>query len=295
MTQNLIKVNGWNAYVHLPDGYDQGNQYYPTILFFPGLGEIGTNADKLIANGPGAYLKQGWDGTALGIKFIVISLQPATAWPGSATVKPKVDELRTLYRIGDLWMTGLSMGGNVSLEYSYQYPAEIKGVVGVESVVPSAGSGTDYAERIHTTYRIPAEAGQRFLLFEQKNDWRRNDQVSEAMNFWKPGSSVYQLTSFGGGGHCCWNEFYGGGGKQPGVFNLNGINQTLYEWIAREILGVLPDFITSFSFRDKRFTWTCENIEDGDFFILEESTDGVNFKAINSIPGVAGVTKYNCL
>src|ERR1700745_2487950 len=75
--QSLIQVNGWNAYVHLPSDYTT-SKTYPTIIFFPGAGEIGSNASLVIANGPGAYITQGWNGNiAIGTdtaKFIVISL-----------------------------------------------------------------------------------------------------------------------------------------------------------------------------------------------------------------------------
>ena len=234
--QTLIKVDGWNAYVHLPSDYDQNSKSYPTILFFPGLGEIGTDANRLISNGPGAYIKQGWNGEALGVKFIVISLQPPAAWPNAATVKAKVDKLKSLYRIGDLYVTGLSMGGYCCTGLSMNYPDYVRGYVGVEPV--------SYYEKENLAAVIPsvAHAGQKYLLFEQVQDYRGCQVISDLMNASVPGSATLQMTNFGGGGHCCWSSFYGGGGKQPGIFNLNGINQNLYEWIARDFLsGVLSE------------------------------------------------------
>lgn len=282
--QKQIQIDGWNAYVHVPEGYNHDNKHYPTLIFIPGLGEIGSDARKVIQHGPGAYLKQGWNGEVLGVKFIIISLQPTSAWPGIHTIKQRIDKLKEQYRIGNIWMTGLSMGGWASLWYSYAYPAEIKGLVGVQSVVPSEGEGNDYEKRILETYRIPAQAGQRYLLYEQKNDWRRNDQVASAMNYWKPGSGVYVYTTFNGGGHCCWNEFYGGQGKEPGKFNIDGIEQNLYEWIAHDILRVLPVFITSIYIRDRVLSWSAENLQPGDYFLIEESRDGSNFREVSRVP-----------
>src|ERR1700748_3131739 len=87
--QSLIQVNGWNAYVHLPSDYTT-SKTYPTIIFFPGAGEIGTNASLVIANGPGAYITQGWNGNiAIGTdtaKFIVISLQPPSGYPAESLI-----------------------------------------------------------------------------------------------------------------------------------------------------------------------------------------------------------------
>ena len=278
----LERVAGWNAYVHLPSDYDQTSKKYPTILFFPGLGEVGNDPNKLIANGPSAYLMQGWDGSALGVQFIVISLQPPSAWPRPWTVKEKIDLLKAQYRIGDYYMTGLSMGGWTALWYSYYYPNEIKKLVGVESVVP-----TDYG--ISIDYKAPALAGQHYLLFEQQNDYRKNDSVVYWMNQYSPGSSFYQYTTFGGGGHCCWNEFYGGGGKQPGVFNINGRQQTLYEWIAEGTQDVLATFITKAYIRGSYLFWDCESTEQGDYFqVLEER--GGKWNVVSEVP--ASGTRY---
>ena len=285
-TQTLIKVDGWNAYVHLPSDYEQNSKSYPTILFFPGLGEVGSDANRLIQNGPGAYLKQGWNGEALGVKFIVISLQPSVAWPNAATVKAKVDKLKSLYRMGDLYVTGLSMGGYCCTGLSMNYPSSCKGYVGVEPVCYYE------KEELKAYAKNVALSGQKYLLFEQVQDYRGCQVIFDLMDAVVPGSATLQMTNFGGGGHCCWSEFYGGGGKQPGVFNLNGINQTLYEWIAREVLGVLPDFITKASVRENLLSWNCENVQEGDYFLIEESTDGKNFKAAGQVLGRAGVSDY---
>ena len=288
-TQTLIKVKDWNAYVHLPSDYGKTTKTYPTIIFIPGLGEIGTDPNRLIQNGPGAYLNQGWDGSALGVQFIVISLQPPAAWPRPWTVKEKIDLLKSQYRIGDYYMTGLSMGGWTALWYSYYYPNEIKKIVGVESVVPTE-PGPDGKDNIIDTYKPPAMAGQYYLLFEQKNDYRRNDQVVDAINHWNPGHAFYQYTEFGGGGHCCWNEFYGGNGKEPGRFNIGGNALNLYEWLAGA--HVLPDFITKVAKRGNELSWHCENAEDGDYFIIEETKDFKNFKQIAIEPAAGSDYKF---
>lgn len=89
--QSLIKIDGWNAYVHLPANYNSTTSTYPTIIFFPGVGEVGTNAALVINNGPGAYIKQGWNGNVIvdgsTVEFIVISLQPPAQYPIDRPVK----------------------------------------------------------------------------------------------------------------------------------------------------------------------------------------------------------------
>src|SRR6218665_1921465 len=115
--QTLTQINGWNAYVHLPASYESSpGRTYPTIIFFPGLGEVGTNASALIANGPGAYIAQGWNGNVVvdgnTIEFIVISLQPPSAYPVESAINTRLQTIKSLYR-GDLqrlYLTGLSHG-----------------------------------------------------------------------------------------------------------------------------------------------------------------------------------------
>ena len=115
--QTLTQINGWNAYVHLPNDYNSTTISYPTIIFFPGLGEVGTNAAALISNGPGAYIAQGWNGNIFvngdSVKFIVISIQPTAAYPNEVAINQKIQTIKSLYRVNNnkLYLTGLSHGG----------------------------------------------------------------------------------------------------------------------------------------------------------------------------------------
>ena len=115
--QTLTQITGWNAYVHLPATYGTGNRCYPTIIFFPGLGEVGTNAAAVISNGPGAYIAQGWNGNVLvdgsTVEFIVISLQTPSAYPTEPTINQRIQTIKSLYRVDNnrLYLTGLSHGG----------------------------------------------------------------------------------------------------------------------------------------------------------------------------------------
>src|SRR5579859_4405680 len=84
--QTQTTINGWNAYVHLPDDYNTtGSQKYPAIIFFPGTGEVGTNASLLLNYGPSHFIASGWDGkvTLNGVTYkpIIISLQPPALYP----------------------------------------------------------------------------------------------------------------------------------------------------------------------------------------------------------------------
>lgn len=243
--QTLTQINGWNAYVHLPAGYATSGLRYPTIIFSPGIGEIGTNAGAVISNGPGAYITQGWNGNVTidgsTVEFIVISLQPPTAFPNEFNFNQRIQTIKSLYRVDPqrLYLTGLSHGGWMSSTFvtgdpyggPYTYASQIAAVVTVQGMIPDDNS--PYPNLFDNF----ANSGGRYLGFEQINDGRDTRRVVDRMNATKPNSAVYVQTSFGGGGHCCWNQFYGGQGVQPGVFNLGGISQNLYQWLARQTLA----------------------------------------------------------
>lgn len=240
--QTLTQINGWNAYVHLPASYNSGSASYPTIIFFPGLGEVGTNAAALISNGPGAYIAQGWNGnvTVNGstVEFIVISLQPPSAYPGESVINDKIQKIKSLYRVDNnrLYLTGLSHGGWCSNTFvtgdayggPYNYASQIAAVVEVEGVIPDDNS--PYPNLFDNF----ANSGGRLLGFEQLYDNRGMPTRVNRMNATRPNSAIYVQTNFGGGGHCCWNQFYGGQGVQPGNFMLDGVSQNLYQWLARQ-------------------------------------------------------------
>ncbi|MEP6711004.1 MAG: hypothetical protein ABJA37_01245, partial [Ferruginibacter sp.] len=247
--QTLVQISGWNAYVHLPDDYGTTIKNYPTIIFFPGIGEVGTNASLVISNGPGAYISQGWPGNVSingnTVKFIVISLQPTAAFPVESTINQKIQLIKSMYRVDPdrLYLTGLSHGGWCSSTFvtgdpyggPYPYASQIAAVVTVEGMIP------DDNQPYPKLFDNFATIGGRYLGFEQKLDGRDTRTVVDRMNATVPNSGIYVQTNFGGGGHCCWNQFYGGQGTLPGIWSLGGINQNLYEWLARQSLSNATD------------------------------------------------------
>src|SRR5262249_52021604 len=100
--QTLTTINGWNAYVHLPDDYaSTGSQKYPLIIFFPGTGEVGTNASLVLNYGPGHFIASGWNGNVVvngvTVKPIIISLQPPAIYPNYVTVNSQIEAIKSLY------------------------------------------------------------------------------------------------------------------------------------------------------------------------------------------------------
>lgn len=246
--QSLVSINGWNAYVHLPASYNSGNTSYPTIIFFPGLGEVGTNAPAVILNGPGAYIAQGWNGNVSvdgkTVEFIVISLQTPAAYPRENEMNTQIRMIKSMYRVNSkkLYLTGLSHGGWCSSTFvtgdsyggPYTYASQVAAVVTVEGMRPD--DNTPYPQ-LFDNY---AKVGGKYLGFEQIYDNRDTKTVVDRMNYTVPNSAIYIQTNFGGGGHCCWASFYGGQGTVPTNWLLDGVTQNIYQWMARQTLGGAP-------------------------------------------------------
>ncbi len=298
--QSLISVGGWNAYVHLPWDYNANPKTsYPTIIFFPGLGQVGTTASNVIANGPGAYITQGWNGNVKigtdSVKFIVISLQPPSAWPWEINVDSKIQALKSLYRIDNnkMHLTGLSMGGWASTTFvtgdplggPYKYASQVATVVEVEGVKPD--DNLPYPQLFDNF----AASGGKLLGFEQINDGRDILTRTNRMNYTRPAHGIFVSTNYSGGGHCCWEQFYGGKGHVPNNFLLDGINQNMYEWMARNSLItpsiVLPVTLTDFSAKNDKeeiaLFWKTSSEVNSNYYEIQRSRDGQSFSKIGNV------------
>lgn len=235
------KLNGWNAIVHLPASYAANPaKVYPVIYFFPGTGEVGTDINKLLTYGPNAFIKAGWDGVINGREYIIISIQPTGLYPRPWTVKPAIDAAEVAYRIDKtkVCLTGLSMGGWVSNIFAtykptatdFSYLDRVKVVMNVQGVV--ADDGYDATPAYPSRFIDFAKRGGKELCLEQALDGRGMETLTNTMNAAVPGSSEYYKTSFGSGGHCCFQEVYGGN------YKINGKN--VYAWIDEKLFGAAP-------------------------------------------------------
>jgi hypothetical protein len=264
--QIQTQINGWNALITLPADYNATTINYPALIFFPGLGEVGTDINKLKLNGPHAYLQMA--GASIP-GFIVISLQPTSAYPIESSINTRIATLKQLYRIDPLRLnlTGLSHGGWMSSTFvtgdplggPYIYTKQVNTVITVQGVIPN--DNQPYPQ-LFANFR-----GRGYLCFEQRLDGRDGQTVVDYINSLYLGKAQFILTNFGNGGHCCWNQFYGGQGVQPSAFGLDGMKQTIYEWlITKNTLSVTSIGDTTSRTTTNRIT---EFYFDRDFIYLK--------------------------
>ena len=230
--QTLTKINGWNAWVHLPDDYNTtGTQKYPLIVFFPGTGEVGSDANRLLSYGPSKFIASGWNGnvTLSGktIKPIIISLQPAALYPKPNFVDDALNIIKSTYRVDitKVNLTGLSHGGWMAEMYAMAYPDKVASVVALQAVRP------DDNPAYPAPFATYAQKCGHWLGYEQIYDQRDMSTIANKMNATVPGSAVYIKTNVGGGGHCCWNTWYDP--NHSDSYSLNGTsgNWTIYQYM----------------------------------------------------------------
>lgn len=109
--QKQEKINGLNAYTWYPQGYDTAKvKRWPLILFFPGAGETGTVASKLLTYGPSKFIAEG----KIRPNAVVISIQPTTQWPDQNVVNNAINSIIKAYKVDttQIHITGISNGGN---------------------------------------------------------------------------------------------------------------------------------------------------------------------------------------
>ena len=223
--QFLTTIDGWNAYVHLPDDYtDSVGKKYPLICFIPGTGEVGTNPSLLLTYGPSKFVAQGnimqFMVNGKLEKPIVVSLQPSALWPNAYTLNRKLDTLFARYRCDQqrINVTGLSMGGwswdNYVDNYSPVYTNKITSIVSMSAPEP---------DNTVSNMRFYALGGGTMWSFEGNLDLRGNDKIRDTMNSYVPGSNRYTLYS---GGHCCWNTFYDPAWMENG--------ESIYTWMLKQ-------------------------------------------------------------
>lgn len=267
------KVGDWNYIATLPANYDSTLKY-PTVIFFPGLGEVGTDINKLKLNGVHAY-----NNVASSLPgFIIFSLQPLTSYPTQSDIISRINCLEAYYAIdkSKVNLTGLSHGGWCSITAVQWGAIDVNTITTVEGVQPTNASFFPDTEALKNCNSF-------YLCFEQKNDYRKGDYIVNYLNSKLPGQATYITTNFGNGGHCCWGNFYGNGNTEPDKFSELG-NKNIYEFLVDKNKGVVLGINTiDLSRLSNALIWKVDDESDVIYYEVQETSDGINFKTIKTI------------
>jgi len=217
-------VNGWNYIVTTPSGYSS-SMAYPTLIFFPGIGEIGTDVNKLKIHGPHSY-----PGIANDLPgWLIISLQPVTGYPSSAEMNIRLNSLKQIFSIDSdkINLTGLSHGGWCVVTLVQNQNLHARTLLTVEGVQP--GNSINFYPDTAALKNFISP----YICFEQINDVRNGNVIVTYLNSLRPGQAKFIPTFFGNSGHCCFDFFYGNSSTMPSYFSeLN--SQNIYQWLIQQ-------------------------------------------------------------
>ncbi|PUZ25006.1 hypothetical protein DCC81_11880 [Chitinophaga parva] len=232
-----------NTVVFTPKEYkDSVTKYYPTIIYFHGTGEAGTDVNKLTSNYLLGRIKSGWEPQATNPvtgkleKFIVIAVQDAGGWspyPAAMryawkyTVATAMKGLRV--DTNRIYTTGLSSGGQTSVMYACWDSTFAGKIAAVVSLSPAA---------------LEAQAVQNLPMFAKYNTpvWfisgstDGNTDYAKAYTTTINNAGGYAWTTVYPGGHGGWDAMYNGTTTRV----VNGKTLNIYEWMLLNSRGPAP-------------------------------------------------------
>ncbi|MCU0343733.1 MAG: alpha/beta hydrolase-fold protein [Ignavibacterium sp.] len=109
--QKEVKITlSANYLLYLPKDYEDSNKQFPLVLFLHGMGERGTDIEKVKTHGIPKLISEGKE-----FPFIVVSPQcPDEYFWNDDVLIALLDEIEGNYRVDKnrIYVTGLSMGGH---------------------------------------------------------------------------------------------------------------------------------------------------------------------------------------
>lgn len=117
--------------LYLPKDFEVDAKQWPLVLFLHGSGERGDDLEKVKVHGPPKLIAQGKE-----FPFIVVSPQcpENTRWVSQIEMlNALLDELTATLPVDEerIYLTGLSMGGQGTWHFAYQYPERFAAIAPV--------------------------------------------------------------------------------------------------------------------------------------------------------------------
>ncbi len=213
--QQIQKSVAANYLLYLPEGYDaQGSQRWPLMLFLHGMGERGSNLQKVKVHGPPKLIAHGTN-----FPFLVVSPQcPLGTWWSTDVLEALLDEVTANYQVDTnrVYLTGLSMGGFGSFALALHAPERFA------AVAPICGGGNPFPPHGFDTKRMAALKSLPFWVFHGGSDPVVSVAESERMvQALKRFGCEVKFTVYPGVGHDAWTQTYD--------------NPELYTWLLAHV------------------------------------------------------------
>jgi hypothetical protein len=208
-----------NCLVYKPANYSTSKQY-ALVLYFHGLGEAGTDINKLYATGLPKVLKDGYKPS---MEFIMIAPQDKSYSMDPAYLSKLLDESMIKFPNIDpsrVYLTGVSEGG--STVYGSQTNVDTVLSKRFAAMAVMSGAAQNVNAKNYSWWKISrtpvwAVVGYNDISYREQNKYLVNQ-----VNKLAPGSAAITIRQ--GIGHGGWNDVYSGSVKTE-----NG--NTVWEWL----------------------------------------------------------------
>jgi hypothetical protein len=292
-------ANSGGFYEYLPAGYNTGSQTYPLIVYLEGIGELGngtTDLPLMLHNGPpflinGGRFPETFTAGGRTFSFIVISPQFIN-FAQPSDIDAVVTYALKNYRVdaSRIYIVGISLGGGSVWGYASQiqfFPPHK-----IAAIIPVAGAAS-----------IDAAGGQRIAnagiaVYATHNSGDPTvpvattvNNIAEILKANPPDPITPIDTIFNVSGHDAWSKTFDPSFTNPRIGSLNAYQWMLTHQAAGVILPVtLTDYRAFLSDQSSAVTvdWTTAKEENNNYFILQRSGDGANFRNLDSIPSAGG-------
>ena len=293
-------TNSGGFYEFLPPGYDpNGSKTYPLMVFLHGSGEKGngtSDLSRVLANGPPKLISAGTFPTSFtvnGQSFSFIVICPQFINQGSISDVAKVIDYATRnYKVdvNRVYLTGLSMGGGEVWSYASDNLQNSGKLAAIVVIAGSNEMGAGNAKVLALT-NLPV-----YATHNLNDPTVPSNYTVENINWINgsvpPPTPMAVGTIFPVSGHDAWTQTY-----NPSYINP-AINLNAYQWMLsyqRQIV-ILPVNLTDYGAtlssdqRQVSLYWSTSAEQDNNYFILERSADGQQFKALDTVAGLGNTS-----
>ncbi len=289
----VIDNNCHGYYEYLPQGYPNGTQQYPLLVFLHGIGELGDGTPAelpyILRHGPPQVIADGnfpvsftVNGQSFG--FIVISPQFIDT-PTVGGIDDVINYAESHYQVDltRVYLTGMSMGGGGVWVYSgnssQPYGRKLAAIVPVSGASPPDLTSA----RVIATDNLPVWATH------NNGDPVIPVTYTETMvgyiNQAPTPHPAAQMTIFQANTHDSWDSTY----APTFVDKVLGTN--VYNWLLQyqNFSNTLPVVLSSYQVtpvdgQQVLVNWTTSQEQNDAFFTVERSTDSSSYTALAQIP-----------
>lgn len=279
--------NGY--YEYLPAGYTTSKKY-PVIITFHGVGENGDGSPAQLNNltntGLVALLKKGTFPSSFTVngntyQFIIIAPQFRTNPMSNCDAVYQYVISHYPVDINRVYLTGYSQGGGNTLEYGGTLLTTSQKIAAMVPICPTVTVQAPWARNLASS-NVPILATHN----TGDNIWPYQstiDNINYINSQTPPPNPPAAYVIFQGGDHNAWDYTV-----DPTKFTYNG--RSMYEWMLQysRNLTALPVVLGSYTAQltapsTVTVSWTTVSEVNNKYFILQHSSDGITFSAIDSV------------